>query len=115
MPLPILGLGALLLRLVSSLRLFAAGGFIASLLLALTDWGRSMIAWIITQIGSFGLSAIQALGIGDKSWTIQGFVDAIPIEVRGIMSAVGVGDVLIMISSAYLIRFSMKLIPFLRT
>lgn len=80
---------------------------------ALWDIFRDMFAWVFEEGLKVVSSALGALDVSGINANIHAY-GSIPANVMLVMSCIGLGQALAIISSALVIRFTLQLIPFVR-
>lgn len=84
-----------------------------SVFVALWDMFKDLFSWGFDQVLSIGVDAVNSLPLDGITSNVQG-LGSIPANVLQVLSALGFGQALALISAALLIRFTLQLIPFVR-
>lgn len=83
-----------------------------SIFVALWDIFRDIFAWVFEQGLTVASSAIGSLNLSGINANLN--YGSIPANVMLVMSCIGLGQALAIISAALVIRFTLQLIPFVR-
>lgn len=88
------------------------GSLFIAVFVAGWDMFRDVCAWVFEQLMSIAVTAVSSLDTG----AIPGASSfgAIPADVGNVLSVLGVGTAITMITAALAIRFILQLIPFVR-
>lgn len=84
-----------------------------SMFRAIWDVLRDFVAWAFDQTLGVAVSALSAINVSGVSAGITAFGN-IPANVMLVMSCIGLGQALGIITAALAIRFALQLIPFVR-
>jgi hypothetical protein len=84
-----------------------------NIFIAAWDILRDFVCWIFEQICGLALAAVSGLDLAGITNGIAS-MGSIPANAMFVLSAVGLGQALAIVSSAILIRFTLQLIPFVR-
>jgi hypothetical protein len=88
------------------------GSLFVNLFVALWDLIRDAFTWLFDSAMGVGASAVNAIDVSGLSTALSG--SAIPANVMLVLSCIGFGQALALISTALVIRFTLQLIPFIR-
>ena len=83
-----------------------------AIFVSLWDIFRDIFAWVFEQMLTVATTAISSLDLSGINANLN--YGSIPANVMLVMSCIGLGHALAIISSALLIRFTLQLIPFVR-
>lgn len=106
------GFFTMLFTKLTSIITWFASLFVA-LFVSAWDIFRDGACWIFEQICGLALAAVGALDLSGVTAGLAG-MGSIPANVMFVLSAIGLGQALAIISSAIVIRFTLQLIPFVR-
>ncbi len=84
-----------------------------AIFVALWDIFKDVFAWLFEQVLQLCVSILGTLNLSGITNNLSAF-GSIPANVMAVMSAIGLGQALAIISSALVIRFTLQLIPFSR-
>lgn len=84
-----------------------------AIFVALWDIFRDMFAWVFEEALTVVASALGALDVSGINNNIHAY-GSIPGNVMLVMSCIGLGEALAIITAALTIRFTLQLIPFVR-
>ena len=84
------------------------------MVLTVYDAFKDLLLWAFDEF--MGLSIFILDGVGDlfSSLDVTQYVEALPVETKGILALTGIGDASSMIVAAIIIRLILQLIPFVR-
>lgn len=101
----------LLAKLVALVSWFSS--LFVAVFVSLWDIFRDVFAWLFEQSLGLALSMIGSLSLGGITNNLTSY-GSIPANVMAVMSCIGLGQALSIITAALLIRFTLQLIPFVR-
>lgn len=90
------------------------GDLWVAIFVAAWDMVRDVFAWLFDQVLSVAVSAVNSLDTSALSNAAAGGWGAIPADVSNILSLLGVGTAITIITAAIGIRLVLQLIPFTR-
>jgi len=85
-----------------------------SALLTLWDMFTDLLFFIIDLFMSVGLLALEGMSQALQLINITNYINSMPVEVLGIVNAIGLGEAIGMIMAAGTARLLLQLIPFVR-
>lgn len=85
-----------------------------SFLLTLWDILTDILLMVVDLFMSVGLYALEGMSEGLELVNITNYINDMPVEVLGIVNAIGLGEAIGMIMAAGTVRLLMQLIPFVR-
>ncbi len=85
-----------------------------SFLLTLWDILTDILLMVVDLFMSVGLYALEGMSEGLELVNITNYINDMPVEVLGIINAIGLGEAIGMIMAAGTARLLMQLIPFVR-
>lgn len=79
------------------------------------DWLGSFALWIFDGLLSIVDVALGSLPIPQalQDWSFSNIFSGLSGDLLGVLGYVGIGEVLAILSAAFLVRFLLRLIPFL--
>lgn len=80
---------------------------------SLWDIFKDVFSWLFEQCLTVATTAVSSLNLSGITASITGY-GSIPANVMLVMSSIGLGQALSIISAALVIRFTLQLIPFVR-
>jgi len=89
------------------------GRLFVAVFTALWDMGSDLLSWLFEQCLKIAIAAVQSVDVSALI-SYQGQWGALPADVLNVMSLLGVGTAVTIISSAIGIRLVLQLIPFVR-
>lgn len=84
-----------------------------AIFIALWDIFKDVFSWVFEQALQLCVSILGTLNLTGITNNLSAF-GSIPGNVMAVMSAIGLGQALAIISTALVIRFTLQLIPFVR-
>lgn len=88
------------------------GSLFVSVFASLWDILRDIFAWLFDQVLSVAVAAIQAIDLSALSGAPS--FGTVPASIGNVLSVLGVGTAITMITAAIGIRLVLQLIPFVR-
>lgn len=85
-----------------------------SALLTLWDMFTDLLFFIVDLFMSVGLLALEGMSQALQLVNVSNYINSMPVEVLGVVNAIGLGEAIGMIMAAGTARLLLQLIPFVR-
>jgi len=84
-----------------------------SVVLTIFDMLKDFLYWFIDILLAFAIGILNTFAI-PLNWNPAQYIDALPEELVNVIGLCGVGEGVVIVTTALLIRLGMQLIPFVR-